>query len=271
MPSLGEELKFLREGRNLSLEDVSQTTRISRRYLEYIESNRFDQLPGGAFNRAFIRSYAQFLGMNPKEALQQYSKQAPSPREKSGRREPPLHRHRPLIRFVISSTMTLTLIVLGGLLLYREIRITRTEMEEARAKVTTTLEAMVIPTTTLAPAEPSIPGESPAGTLPPPSQETNIVPEQYPINLIIEAVNQCWISVNADGRQITSQLLARGDKLPFRAHNQIALIIGNAGGINLRFNGNALRKLGASGEVQKVILTLDNYKEFLADTPSAQP
>jgi cytoskeleton protein RodZ len=269
MLSIGEELRSLRQGRNLSLEDVAQSTRISKRFLEYIETNRFDQLPGGAFNRAFIKSYAQFLGMDPREALQQYSKHAPLPKEKSGRREPTLHRHRPLIRFVISTGFTVTLIVLGSLLLYREIRITRSEIEDAKSKVTTTLETIVIPPATLPPADSSAAPQTAAS--PATNQEPVPVAVQYPINLVIEAVNQCWISVNADGRQITSQLLARGDKLPFHANSQVALILGNAGGVNLRFNGNPLRKLGASGEVQKVVLTLDNYKDFLVEPTTPQP
>ena len=124
-------------------------------------------------------------------------------------------------------------------------------------------KAVVIPPATLPPADTT--GAVQAETSSQATQAPVPTATQYPINLVIEAVNQCWISVNADGRQITSQLLARGDKLPFHASSQIALILGNAGGVNLRFNGNPLRKLGASGEVQKVVLTLDNFKEFLAE------
>jgi cytoskeletal protein RodZ len=75
MPStpFGEHLKREREMRGVSLEEVSAATRISPRFLEAIENERWDELPGGAFNRGFIRSIARFLGLDEDGLVAEYA------------------------------------------------------------------------------------------------------------------------------------------------------------------------------------------------------
>jgi cytoskeletal protein RodZ len=63
METLGRHLKHEREVREVSLEELSQTTRIPLRMLEHIEADRFDQLPGDVFARGFLKSYARALNM----------------------------------------------------------------------------------------------------------------------------------------------------------------------------------------------------------------
>src|ERR671918_2252147 len=70
---LGEFLRRERELRHVSLDDVAERTKISRRYLEAIEEERYDRLPGEAFVRGFIRSYAQSVGLDPEDTLLIYN------------------------------------------------------------------------------------------------------------------------------------------------------------------------------------------------------
>ena len=74
--SLGEKLRLAREMRGLSLREISDQTRISRRYLEAIEADDYKQLPGGIFNRSFIKAYARAVGFNEAEALEAYTRTA---------------------------------------------------------------------------------------------------------------------------------------------------------------------------------------------------
>jgi len=69
---LGNKFRKAREKKNLSLEDVSNVTKISKRMLQAIEEERFDRLPGGVFNKGFIRTYAKHLGLNDEEAVADY-------------------------------------------------------------------------------------------------------------------------------------------------------------------------------------------------------
>src|SRR5258705_10082270 len=72
MTSFGEELKRERELRDISLKEISEATKISIRFLEALEQNNFDVLPGGVFNRGFIRAYARFIGVDGEEMVNAY-------------------------------------------------------------------------------------------------------------------------------------------------------------------------------------------------------
>ncbi|HEY0348663.1 MAG TPA: helix-turn-helix domain-containing protein [Pyrinomonadaceae bacterium] len=72
--STGEKLRLAREARGIALRDISEQTRISIRYLEAIEADDYRRLPGGIFNRSFIRAYAKFIGYDENNALEDYAR-----------------------------------------------------------------------------------------------------------------------------------------------------------------------------------------------------
>jgi cytoskeletal protein RodZ len=72
MGDFGNKFRKAREKKELSLDDVSNVTKISSRMLQAIEEERFDLLPGGVFNKGFIRAYAKHLGLNDEEAVTDY-------------------------------------------------------------------------------------------------------------------------------------------------------------------------------------------------------
>ena len=73
---MGARLRGAREARNLSLREVSDLTRITRRHLEAIEADAYKQLPGGIFNRSFVKAFARAVGYNEDEALRAYQQVA---------------------------------------------------------------------------------------------------------------------------------------------------------------------------------------------------
>lgn len=72
MGAFGNKFRQAREKKQLSYEDVSKVTKIGSRMLRAIEEENFDLLPGGVFNKGFIRSYAKHLGLDPEEAVNEY-------------------------------------------------------------------------------------------------------------------------------------------------------------------------------------------------------
>jgi cytoskeleton protein RodZ len=72
MMSFGEELRRERELRQISLDDVAQATKINIRYLDAMERNDFLHLPGGVFNRGFVRAYCEFIGVNSEPMVNAY-------------------------------------------------------------------------------------------------------------------------------------------------------------------------------------------------------
>ena len=71
--TLGEKLQQAREARGISISEVAENTRISPLYLTSIENNDYRTLPGGIFNKGFVKSFAKYVGIDEQEALQDYS------------------------------------------------------------------------------------------------------------------------------------------------------------------------------------------------------
>jgi cytoskeletal protein RodZ len=72
--TIGEQLRLAREGRGIPLREISDQTRISMHYLEAIETNDYKRLPGGIFNRSFVKAYARYVGYDEKEAIEGYAR-----------------------------------------------------------------------------------------------------------------------------------------------------------------------------------------------------
>lgn len=72
--TIGEQLRIAREGRGIPLREISDQTRISMHYLEAIETNDYKRLPGGIFNRSFVKAYARYVGYDEKEAVEGYTR-----------------------------------------------------------------------------------------------------------------------------------------------------------------------------------------------------
>ena len=82
MEHFGEALRCERQRRSVSLEDIAQTTKVTVRSLRALESDAFDQLPGGILSKGIVRSYVRFLGLDEGEWVERFL-------DASGQRNPP--------------------------------------------------------------------------------------------------------------------------------------------------------------------------------------
>ncbi|TXK81919.1 RodZ domain-containing protein [Paenibacillus sp. N3.4] len=78
MSDLGNILRKTRLERKISLDDLQEVTKIRKRYLEAIEEGNYKVLPGSFYVRAFIKSYAEAVGLDPTEVLNMYQTTNPS-------------------------------------------------------------------------------------------------------------------------------------------------------------------------------------------------
>ncbi len=85
MESVGIELRAAREKKHISLGEVAAATRISHTNLERLEEGKYQDLPGGVYNRAFIRAYCEFLGLECKDILARYEQEIAPPSDKTTR------------------------------------------------------------------------------------------------------------------------------------------------------------------------------------------
>ena len=72
--TLGQKLRQAREDKGISVGEVAEQTRISPLYIESIDNDDYRALPGGIFNRGFVKSYAKYVGIDEQEALSDYAK-----------------------------------------------------------------------------------------------------------------------------------------------------------------------------------------------------
>ncbi|MFC0558539.1 helix-turn-helix domain-containing protein [Halalkalibacter alkalisediminis] len=83
LSELGQHLKEAREQKQISLDDLQQTTKIQKRYLIAIEEGRFDTLPGIFYARAFVKTYAEAIGLDPEPLFDQYRDELPNPQREA--------------------------------------------------------------------------------------------------------------------------------------------------------------------------------------------
>ncbi|MBI5198725.1 MAG: helix-turn-helix domain-containing protein [Nitrospirae bacterium] len=249
MEPLGEYLRRQRELKGLSLRDISDKTRIGISYLRYIEENQFDRIPGEIFLKGFLRLYAKALGLQEKEILERYNllyekKDQEEEIEQEVKKERYYRfvswlRHRKLPSWAWAIPVLLIVILLFQGLPKKRERPTLSSKEVN--KITK-------------PASPTSPTSS------------TILPTEIPqeLTLSIEAVEETWIKILIDGDEVREALLKAGDSVNFNAKKNFGLTIGNAGGINIKFNGKELKTLGPSGKVIKdLILSKENKAKII--------
>jgi cytoskeletal protein RodZ len=108
MPDLGRVLSQSRIDRGLTLEDCERDTRISKRYLDALEREDWKIFPAPVYSRAFLRTYAQYLGLNPNELMRMFHAQT---------EEPPEFKPLPEIR-TASPSGNMNWMLAGGVLLF---------------------------------------------------------------------------------------------------------------------------------------------------------
>jgi transcriptional regulator with XRE-family HTH domain len=261
--SFGEEMRKEREIRSISLKEIADATKISKRYLEAIEKDDYKVLPAAVFTRGFVREYARYLGLNPDEAVNRYLHYRQGLEEtgavpKDTRREPGRDiAHEPL-REMRKETARETL---------RKIQTAQdAPAEPPRRRVSPAIIVFVLIVALFAVAvwlvqNPSIyrrtrPRPAPqtttepiAPTVAPPPATPAPVPDSDLI-LRIRARENSWVTLDADGRSVFNSELRRGEEQTFRARDRFVFrTVGNAGGIDLTLNGVPVPPMGESGEV----------------------
>lgn len=122
--SFGERLKRERELREVTLEEITSATRIGPRFLEALENEEWEKLPGGVFNRGFVRSVARYLGLDEEVLLGEYDlahgAQLQSVAERQdGKRIPAVPRWFPLV-ILLGILVVLAGLIAGGIYAWRQ-------------------------------------------------------------------------------------------------------------------------------------------------------
>ena len=257
---VGEILKKRREELGQDLREISNILRIKHDYLRAIEEGAFEKLPEPVYVKGYIREYADHLQIDPEIALNAYVQQV-SPKEN---REIPEQEIVPKKSFktryiVIPSLFAVFVIVMVFVIssfTTKEKWDTRTSSETERKLTpppveTNTRMPSVVTQNETSPTPVEMPKELP------PVAQTNkdtLPAEKSPHTLEIKATDTTWFSVKIDENSHKEIMINPGESVKFQAKKGFSLIIGNAGGVKMFFDGKEIRRLGEKGDVVKVNL-----------------
>lgn len=147
--TLGEKLRQAREERGISVSEVAEQTRISALYIQSIENDDYRALPGGIFNKGFVKSFARYVGIDEQEALQDYAALMGS-QNISNVDEPKTYRPQVMTddnrssstaKTVVFAVIILGLMAFGILALKNYLQANQTETAVGNANVSTDLNA----------------------------------------------------------------------------------------------------------------------------------
>jgi cytoskeleton protein RodZ len=278
--SFGTWLRRQRELREITLREIADASKISLRYLEALESDRFDLLPASVFARGFLREYARYVGLNPDEVVNHYlyAVQSLEPEAPAGGTKRPA----PPARSASSATYLLlflaALAVLIGLVYFASVW---SEKQREEASPPTIAPPPVLGAVDTAPAPPVAapseptaaveepgtgPGSEGAATAAPAAPAADAAPSppaaeglaavppaaappSVPLRVELDFQAECWYEARVDDGPPQSQTRIQGESLLLDAQRKVVLTLGNGGGVKITVNGRPFALEARSGEV----------------------
>jgi cytoskeleton protein RodZ len=236
---LGTKLREARERRGVSLRDISSSTKISVSVLEALERNDISRLPGGIFGRAFVRSFAKEVGLDPETAIQEFIAQFP-----------------------------LDSVTVGHALSEQPVDKEALEGDRRAAATFLRLVALSVPIAAFvlyvttagrrgqlaAVEQPAIVAELS------PVTET---PDGHGLTVALSVRRECSVSATVDSHKQLEWMLRAGDRRTFHVRRELVLTAHDAGAIEMLVNGVVAKPLGKSGEIVTARLNVANFRQFL--------
>lgn len=257
MGSLGQNLRRERELRGISVEEISDSTRISSKLLKALEEDRLNEMPGEFFIKAILRSYAKCVGLEESTVLNWYyeasilqEKFNKSQLEKKNAPQPLPKKFKRL--------MGLTIIILVALIVVVFIHFTGREKEPERPQEELKASALTKE-------------DSPA-SLPEVVSLDKTAFEIHNLTLEISFLEETWLQVYADGKLIVEDIKGPGERITIEASKEFLIHLGNAGGVSYRLNDIEGKPFGSSGTtVRGIRITTENYTEYLVQRQETTP
>ena len=294
MGSFGDRLKKEREQRSISLDDISLSTKIGTRLLRALEEEKFEQLPGGIFNKGFVRAYARHLGLDEEQAIADYmaalgesqvkastEAEAAKPAHAPERPQPVPRQVRddqpaPEIPWTLLALLLLVIALAFASWNYyhREQRNESVSPNGSSSRLSDAGSAPVNPGSS-AQASPA-PGSSAANNSIPSSgsgQPTSVAQGLFTVLLKgNESSEESWVSIAVDGNPPVEAMLSAPTQKEIQANKEVVIKAGNVGALDFFFNGKKLPSQGEYGVVKTLTFRSDGLQAPPAkpSTPQAQ-
>ena len=251
IPDIGSRLRQAREELHLSLRDIADHTKISVTVLDAIEHNDFARLPGGFFRRAFIKAFANEVGLDANALANEYREPVEVDHAALAMTTAAAAHPRPADRRSIGIGVTCAAVIAVGWMVSISFQALRRRRETAHRPPGV---ASRRPAPTPAAAAPA-----PLATELPRGGGTGQVAAALRIEESASSVEP-RVSARADGQRAIFQIVRPGERRTIDAKDAIDLRVGDAGAVTYVLNGAAERTLGQSGDVVSVRITPENAR-----------
>jgi len=235
--TVGEILRSEREKKGLSIKEIELATSIRTIYISAIEEGNYDIIPGEVYLKGFIRNYSNILGLDGQHIVDLYrqsqqnsitSNEEIVPNVNNSSVKQPNKKTNHSIKWLTVSLLVIC--VVGGAwwwLLDNPKSIQEPKVDKQQVQSAPIIPSQVIKEQSAMPPTPAI----------------------KPVTIIAKYTDQCWTSVTADNKMIYEGTVHSGETLTWTAEQNITIKAGNAGGVDIVYNGQSLGKLGTKGEV----------------------
>lgn len=264
----GSRLREARERRGITLRQIASATKISVGVLDALERNDISRLPGGIFGRAFVRSYAVEVGLDPEATIRDFMAAFPNDSVTVGHPTSERNDDFELLESdrrragTYLSLVAISIPIAGAMLWVgtgRRVReapppavVTARPAPAQRAiePVSVPSTPQVVPTTTL-PAELPAPAAAP------------LAPAHDELTVALTVKQPCWVTATIDGRKTLDRLLQAGEQQTIDVRREMVLTVGDASAVSMTLNGAAARPLGKAGAVVTTHVTPNNFRDYL--------
>lgn len=244
---IGEILRSERENKGYSLNDVEDATKIRSGYIEALERENFEEIPGEVYRLGFLKIYSKFLGLDPDAIVSQYKSVNGSDRDAGQMIEEQaitsLQDNAPDFNLILNK-----IVQAGSIFKNRRLLL--------GAAATVACLLLIVAVIGLA-------RNIPVATQPPRVQEQQggapaAAPQQVTLEIKIVGQEDCWTQVKVDGVENYNGTIKRGDTKTFTAQESVWMKLGNAGGVVVYYNGLQLPPLGKEWSVVTREFTKDS-------------
>lgn len=257
---IGTLLRETRETKGVSIEAVEESTSIRQLYLEAIEKEDYDKLPGMVYARGFVRNYADFLGLDGDEIAARFKEEyEQTPEEEPENAAPaPKVKRQPVVSRRETS---------GGAFSSGQDFKARTQRTSTLTKVMTAAAVVVVAFVGVIyyyfgndskEADKVV-------SQPVPKQENAVIDVANPtasasgkvdgVEVVATFSNNCWTWVTSDGKDVFEGFVEKGQRLTWKGNKNVNVTLGNAGAVEIVRNGQSLGKAGKNGEVVEIRYT----------------
>lgn len=273
--TFGESLKREREMRGVTLEEISAATRIATRFLRAIENEQWDQLPGGVFNRGFVRAVARFLGLDEESTVAEYTLAVgdrPTVPVWTGS-PPALPPQQPWLAWTIAAVVILALLAgawFGTRLFLARRAANRAGQAGAISAASSSSssgelqdnsagpapEGSGMPSADAQTASPAAPAAAPDSA--PATGPTATTTDQFELKIVTD--KRTKVTIVADQEVVYDGNMKAGENHFFSAMDHFQVTAKDAGVLHMELNGKALAPIGPPGHFGKVTLTRNDLK-----------